>query len=102
MGESLVVSPRNDFATSFRIARYPALIDGSREAKRCAGETGSVAGDEYKKHFSKYGIEYTVEGRIVSSGSRSVQVEVAAPTRTFAAGSAAFARWTAELGLIIQ
>jgi hypothetical protein len=96
---SLVASPRDDFATSFRVGMYESPIDGARAAKRCAAPGGSASDTNYQTHFSKYGIEYSVEGRFVASGSRTVRIEVVAPARTMGAARETFARWTAELGV---
>lgn len=96
--ESLVVSPRWDFATSFRIGRFENAFDEASAAARCAGK-GSATDSTYQKRFSKFGVDYSVEGRFVASGSRTMQIEVVAPTRTFAVAREAFARWMAELGL---
>lgn len=97
--ESLVASPRRDFTTSFRIGRYAAAIEPTKGAIQCHGDGETVTGEEYRKRFSRFGVDYRVEGRFLPSGSRTVQVEVVAPTRTFSAAREAFDRWIALLAL---
>ena len=96
--ESLVVSPRWDFGTSFRIARYGRASDLEQAAARC-GERGSGGGASYQQRLSRFGVEYSVEGRFVTSESGMLQIELVAPTRAFVAARETFTRWTAEVGL---
>lgn len=96
-GEPLVASPRRDFTVSFRVGRYPSGLDATQAAARCAGRRGSATKGDYRYTLSRFGVEYTIEGRFETSPSGVTQLEVVAPARKFAAARELFSRWNAEL-----
>jgi hypothetical protein len=96
---SVVASPRQNFRISFRVGQHDTAIDPKQAAARCAARNGSSTDAEYRYAFSRFGVDYTVEGLFQASGSRTLQLEVAGPTRAFATARELFTRWLAEAGV---
>ena len=94
---SIVSAPRRDFTVSLRVAQHEARLEPARAAARCAGRNGTADGAEYRYQFSRFGIEYSVEGRFQTSANETLQLELVAPTRKFGPLREAFRRWLREL-----